>query len=268
MKKAMALAAVLTFLGELAGLLKRTSPDEADGAGGTVVYPVTRQASIKDVIEALGPPHTEVHGLVADGLAVDFEHRLRAGERVTVHPAAFPIDVTKPTLLRPAALPGLAFLVDANAGRLALLLRILGFDAAYDRDITDEDLAEKAALEARVVLSRDRDCLKRSKIVHGRVIRANDPAAQLRDVLTAFGLRPPYAAFTRCTRCNTPLAAVAKDSVLPLLLPKTRRYFEEFHQCPACGQVYWPGSHHDHMLAWIEKLAGEQTNPPASPGAG
>uniref|UniRef100_I2PX94 Twitching motility protein PilT n=1 Tax=Desulfovibrio sp. U5L TaxID=596152 RepID=I2PX94_9BACT len=246
----MADAAELTFRGELTDLLRRPAKD------GVIVYPVTRAASVKDVIEALGPPHTEIHGLLADGRPVAFGHRLSSGERITVLPAAFPIDVTVPTLLRPKALPRLAFAVDANAGRLALFLRTLGFDAAYDRNIEDADLAEQAAREGRVVLSRDRDCLKRSAIVHGRVIRANEPREQLQDVLAAYGLAPPYAAFSRCTRCNTPLVPVDKAAVLPLLLPKTRRYFEEFHQCPDCGRVYWPGSHHEHMADWIRGLGG------------
>lgn len=250
----MALDAVLTFEGELVGLLRRNAPD------GRVVYPVRREASIKDVIEALGPPHTEVYGIEADGTAVGFGHRLSPGEHVLVRPAAFPIDVTRPTLLRPAPLSRLAFLVDANAGRLAMLLRTLGFDAAYDRDIRDEELAEKGAQEGRVVLSRDRTCLKRSAIVHGRVLRANDPMDQLREVIKAFGLFPPYAAFSRCTRCNRPLVPVSKASVLDRLEPRTKKYFQEFHQCPDCGRIYWPGSHHDRMAAWIRKLGGEGTS--------
>lgn len=244
--------AMLFFQGELQSLL------HGRGREGFLRYPVTRAASIKDVVEALGVPHTEVYALVADGEPVGFGHRLSPGENITVLPAVFPIDVTRPTLLRPNPFAALQFVVDANAGRLATWLRLLGFDAAYTKDMEDAALAEFAAVEGRVVLTRDRTCLKRAKIVYGRVIRANDPAAQLRDVLRAFGLVPPYAAFTRCLRCNLPLTPVDKASVLDKLLPKTKKYYETFSQCPACGRIYWAGSHFEHMQSWIENLTGKQ----------
>lgn len=244
--------ATLFFQGELQGLL------HGRGREGFLRYPVTRAASIKDVIEALGVPHTEVYAIVANGQPVDFGYRLSPGEDIIVAPAVFPIDVTHPTLLRPTPFAKLRFVVDANAGRLATWLRLLGFDAAYAKDREDAALAELAAAEGRVVLTRDRTCLKRAKIVYGRVIRANDPVAQLRDVLRAFGLAPPYAAFTRCLRCNLPLTPVDKASVLDKLLPKTKKYYETFSQCPACGRIYWAGSHFEHMRAWIGQLTGNQ----------
>ncbi|EFL51711.1 protein of unknown function DUF82 [Solidesulfovibrio fructosivorans JJ]] len=249
-------AATLRFRGALRELLRRPA------ANGVVVYPVTREASIKDVIEALGPPHTEIHGIIADDRPVGFEHRLAPGERITIEPAVFPIDVFTPTLLRPTPLPlpKQRFVADANVGRLATLLRLLGYDAVYDRDMEDGELARIAAEEGRIALSRDVSCLKRSKIMYGRLIRANDPQEQLRDILRAFGLTPPYGAFTRCLRCNRELAPVDKKDILDRLLPKTKRYYEKFSMCPECGRIYWAGSHYEHMRGWIrEILKGEET---------
>ncbi len=236
------------FQGELVDLLRH--PHQ----GGELRYPVTRQTSVKDALEALGPPHTEVYRLTADGRDIAFSERLLPGMRIEAWPAVFPIDVTKATVLRPDPLPRLAFLADANVGKLATLLRLLGHDTAYDRRFTDTMVAETAAQEGRVVASRDRNCLKRAKIAYGRVVRANDPLTQLRDIVAAFGLKPPYAAFSRCLRCNAPLEGVSKAEVLPLLLPKTRRYFDTFHRCPTCGRVYWPGSHHDRMLELLQDI--------------
>jgi hypothetical protein len=50
--------AVLRFRGDLPELLRRAHSD------GEVRYPVVRRASIKDVAESLGVPHTEIHGLL------------------------------------------------------------------------------------------------------------------------------------------------------------------------------------------------------------
>jgi hypothetical protein len=47
---------------------------------------------------------------------------------------------------------------------------------------------------------------------------------------------------------------VSKRSVLHRLEPLTKRYFDEFHRCPACDQVYWKGSHHNRMLKAVEAV--------------
>ncbi|MCM0756872.1 Mut7-C ubiquitin/RNAse domain-containing protein [Desulfovibrio aminophilus] len=233
---------LLEFAGDLASLVRRPG-------GVAVRYALERRASVKDALEALGVPHTEVYGLFVDGAAVDFGHLLEPGQRVRVEPAAPPVDVAAPTLLRPRALPGLRFLVDENVAKLAPLLRALGFDAARDRRAGDARIARQAAAEGRVVLSRDRALLKRSAIAWGRLVRAAMPLEQLAEVLGLFGVREAPAPFSRCLRCNLELAAVAKRDVLPRLEPKTRLYYDEFSICPGCGRIYWRGSHQEHMRA-------------------
>lgn len=213
-----------------------------------------RRASIKDMIEALGPPHTEVGRIEAGGEERDFAYVPADGDVVRVFPVAPPLDVTRPTRLRPDPLPAPAFLVDANVAKLASLLRLLGLDAAHDPAWRDQDLARLAETERRAVLSRDRGLLKRRGVVFGRLIRAGSPAAQLREVLDHFGLAGPFAPFTRCLRCNVPLEAVSKAAVLPRLQPMTRQAFDRFSRCPSCGRVYWAGSHHDRMLDLLREL--------------
>ena len=242
--------ATLFFHGYLADLLRRGDP--GPDARGMVIYPVTRRAAIKDVIEALGPPHTEVGSIEADGREVGFGHLLEPGEAVNVRPA--PFDVLRPSLLRPEPLPRIAFAVDANVGRLATLLRTLGFDTAYDPTLDDAPLAELAAREGRIVLSKDRSLLKRSLVVFGCLIRADDPHQQLRAVLRLFDLRPPYHLFSRCLLCNVPLERVPKAEIMHRLLPLTKRHYSDFHRCPRCDKIYWPGSHHEHMLERMDEI--------------
>ncbi len=226
--------------GDLASLVRRPG-------GGIARYTLERRASVKDVLEALGVPHTEVYGIKVDGGTVDFGHVLEPGQIVRAEPAAPPVDVTVPTLLRPRALPGLRFLVDENVAKLAPLLRALGFDAVHDRRSGDARIARLAADEGRVVLSRDRALLKRSAITWGRLIRAAMPLEQLVEVLDLFGARKAPAPFSRCLRCNAELAAVDKREVLHRLEPKTRLYYDEFRLCPVCRRIYWRGSHQEHM---------------------
>ncbi len=221
---------------------------------GLVIYPVARRASIKDVIEALGPPHTEIGRIQGPDGDWGFGRILAPGDSVRIFPPAPPVDPRRQTILISYGLAEVKFAVDANVGRLATYLRLLGFDTLYSRSMDDGELVARSVAEGRILLSKDRSLLKRKDVIHGKLIRAEDPREQVREVLDHYGLTPPFRPFSRCLRCNEPLRPVAKDEVLDRLEPLTRKYFEEFHLCPACDQVYWAGSHHDRMLEWLDRL--------------
>ncbi len=250
--------AVLTFDPELRyflGASNRLQPDP--GAALAIDYTLNRRASIKDIVEALGVPHAEVGSLqlVDHGSReIGFGRLLQPGDRVRVCAHPRPRDVFTPTLLRPQPLDAVCFAVDVNAGKLASNLRLLGFDAFYANDVDDGGLADLAAEQGRIVLSKDRALLKRNRIVHGMHIRQEDPEEQLRGVLAAFGLGPPFAAFSRCLRCNIPLEPVAKEKILHRLEPLTKKYYNEFFICPECGRVYWAGSHHEALQERLQAL--------------
>ena len=245
-------SAVLFFAGELTGLLTR--PHDA----GRISYPVDRRASIKDVIEALGVPHTEVYSINSGGAAHGFDLPLEPRMKVAFLPANlsswYPVDVTAPTLLRPAALDSLRFLVDENVAGLVPLLRALGFDATYDRSWDDKEISKRASGEARVVLSRDRALLKRTLITYGRLIRSQTVDEQLVEVLHHFRMNSGDTLFSRCLRCNEVTRCVQKQDVLDLLEPKTKKYFDQFRQCPSCGRVYWRGSHCEKLMERFARL--------------
>jgi uncharacterized protein len=240
--------AVLCFFGEIRDFL---GPDNREAG---VAYPVDRRAAIKDVVEALGIPHTEIGKILVDGREVDFCHLLRPGKTVQVLSHDLPIRVDRAKLLRPRPYPGPRFIVDVNVGKLARLLRILGIDAAYDHEWTDEMIAALGHKEMRVVLSRDKDLLKRSLVEHGRLIRSTRPMEQLAEVLRNFDLKGSFDLFSRCLRCNVALQHVSKEAVLHRLEPKTRQYYHRFQFCPCCERIYWRGSHHERMLEEMKEL--------------
>lgn len=216
-------------------------------------YPVTRRAAIKDVIEALGVPHPEVDAIRVDGTPVGFDYPLGSGNTVDVYPAGAdlpaPVRHLRPPLPRPRR-----FLLDVHLGRLARYLRLLGVDCRYRNHAPDAELAARAEAEGRILLTRDRNLLKRKRIALGRFVRADAPFAQLEEVVRAFGLWDELAPFTRCTRCNGRLVTVDKATVEHRLEPLTRRYVDDFLQCQRCGQVYWHGSHVARMRALVERL--------------
>lgn len=222
-----------------------------------VVQAVTRSASVKDVLESFGLPHTEVGEIFGNGQPVDFSWPVTEGQEFDIFPVLPPWDVRSPSLLRPVPLPAIRFLADANVGRLARYLRLAGFDTLYDWRWDDDRIVAAVRRENRIVLSRDLGLLKRKQIDFGRCIRTSEPAAQLREVLGLLNLTGEMHPFTRCLECNTPLQQVEKGEVLHRLEPLTKKYYDNFSRCPGCDRIYWPGSHKEKMrelLAAQEKL--------------
>jgi uncharacterized protein with PIN domain len=221
---------------------------------------LSRRTSVKDLIESLGVPHTEVEVILANGKSVDFSYIVKREDDLSIYPMFESVDVTPILKLREEPLRDTRFVLDCHLGRLARYLRQFGFDTLYRNDYTDDELADTSAAEHRILLTRDRNLLKRSIITHGYFIREHDPRKQLDEVIRRFDLRNRIVPFGRCTRCNGMVEAVDKNTVEHLLEPKTRQYFDEFWQCTGCGQVYWEGSHVRHMLKLTDEVLNSETD--------
>lgn len=222
--------------------------------GRAFEYAFRGAPSVKDVIESLGIPHTEVDLVLADGEPVDFSWHLRDGARVSVYPVFESLDVSPASRLRPIPLRVVRFVVDGHLGRLARHLRMLGFDTVWSPDPGDEALARVSAEEHRILLTRDRGLLKRGNVTHGYLVRSADPVYQLVEVAHRLDLVRAFRPFTRCIRCNGELEPVPKASVLEGLPPKVRERHEDFRRCASCGRVYWAGSHHDRMRRLVHRV--------------
>lgn len=219
------------------------------------LHEIDRRASIKDVIEALGVPHTEVDLILMNGESVGFDHIPEDGDRISVYPVFERLDIAPLNRLRPRPLRDPAFVVDVNLGRLARYLRLLGFDAWYRNDYEDAAIADIAVETGRIVLTRDRNLLKYSRITHGCFVHHTDPEAQAREVLERLDLYRLIRPFHRCTRCNGLIRSVGKGEIAHRLPPLTRRYYEEFWECTGCGQLYWKGAHQEPMQALVARLS-------------
>jgi hypothetical protein len=212
------------------------------------------RASIKDMIESLGVPHTEVDLILVQGCSVDFSYIVQDGDRISVYPVFESLDISPLTALHPRPLRVSRFVLDTHLGRLARYLRMLGFDTLYRNDYTDAELARTSSAEGRILLTRDRGLLKRRIITHGYFVRETQPRRQLREILERLDLRGASRPFRRCTACNGLLAPVAKDRILARLKPDTRRHFNEFWICAGCSRIYWKGSHYEHMREFLHRL--------------
>lgn len=213
----------------------------------------TGQPTVKELVESLGVPHTEVDLILVDGVSAGFDRQLRDGERVSVYPAFRSFDVSEVTLVRPEPLPEIRFVLDVHLGKLASYLRMAGFDTLYSRSASDCELADCSASERRILLTFDRGLLKRKNVVYGYCVRSREPATQLREVLDRFGLSDRLRPFSRCMSCNGVLERAAKAEVFDRLPEKVREYADEFTVCRSCGRIYWKGSHYEKMKEIIKK---------------
>ena len=220
-------------------------------------YTFTRTPSIKDTIEAIGVPHTEVDLILVDGKSVDFGFRLSGGERVAVYPMFERFDITPLNRLRAQPLRDIRFVLDVHLGKLARYLRMLGLDAKYDKDYDDETIISLSEREHRIILTRDRGILKHGSVSHGHWIRETDPEAQLREIVIAFDLRTRFRPFTRCMNCNGEIHAIAQGDITGKVPDRIRASYDNFSMCRSCERIYWPGSHFDRMTDLIERLKVE-----------
>lgn len=208
-------------------------------------YPVEIVArdSIKDLIEAQGIPHTEIDFILVNGNAVGFDTIVAENDRISVYPyfGNFPIPieqrVSEPYPYEPR------FVLDVHLGRLAVYLRLLGFNTLYFGNMQDEDLAEISAREGRILLSRDRGLLKRKIVRFGRYIHSIWPQEQLVEVARRYHLLEQSHPFTRCTVCNGSLLEVDMHVVETEIPAETRANINRCWRCEECGKVYWKGSH-------------------------
>ena len=219
-----------------------------------VGYHLERRASIKDILEAIGLPHTEIGAILGRECQYSFAHIPEPGQRLRIRAVQPGLDVTRPTLLRPEPLPAFRFLVDINVGKLARLLRMAGLDTNYEPGLSDGELAALAGTGPYILLSRNRELLKRKEVVHGRLIRAGQPEEQLFEVIDLYDLSDALKPFCRCLACNTLLLPVQKKTILDRLEPLTRKYYHRFKICPGCGRIYWQGSHHAHMMRLVRRI--------------
>jgi len=206
-------------------------------------YDCARSATVKNAIEALGVPHTEVELIVANGVSVDFSYRVQEGDRIAVYPMFEALDVRPLLRVRPEPLRRLRFIADAHLGGLARLLRMLGFDTLYNNRLHDDDIREIAVREGRVVLTRDRELLKCRDITHGCFVHAIKPMDQWKEVVTRLQLESDAQPFTLCLHCNEPLRTIDKADVVHQLPENVAKYYHRFCTCPACNRIYWEGSH-------------------------
>lgn len=147
------------------------------------------------------------------------------------------------------------FVVDANVGKLARWLRMIGYDTMFINDIDDDMLVAIGLGEKRVLLTKDTQIMLRRVVTSGKLrallIKDDDAKTQLRQVVETMKLNRRRQ-FTRCLECNEPLVPRSKDDVRDLVPPYVFQTQSQYVQCPVCNRIYWRGTHWQRMNYELE----------------
>lgn len=215
--------------------------------------------SVKDLIESFSVPHVEVDLILVNGESTGFERIVGDSDRVSVYPAFRYIEIDEVSMIQRSEQGGSRFVLDVHLGTLARYLRLLGFDADYDSQRDDPEIARIAYEEDRILLTRDRRLLMRNSVERGRIIRNKDPLLQAAEVLERFGLCGKIKPFTRCIQCNGTIESIQIDSqeykeIEGQIPPGVKSWCSDYQRCRSCGKIYWRGSHYDNMAKLIDRI--------------
>ena len=170
--------------------------------------------SIKDMIEALGVPHTEIDLILVNGKSVDFNYTLQDNDRISVYPVFESFNIKGVTLVRKTPLRRHKFIADINLGNIVKYMRVLGFDLYYDSLLSTRKIIEISKRENRIILTKSRRLLKLKKVTHGVFIHPGTTTEQIRQIIDYLDIKDNIKPFSRCLRCNTQLKIISNEKCL------------------------------------------------------
>ena len=217
-------------------------------------YNYIDRASVKDIIESLGVPHTEVDMILVNDNSVGFDYLIKDSDDISVYPLFESFDVSEVQHLRPKPLRNPKFIADIHLGKLARYLRMVGFDVLYKNNFDDDEIVKISLEEKRAILTKGRGILKRNDVTHGYWVRSSKVKAQVVEIIKRFDLKKLIEEFTRCIECNSMLESISKKEVINELPPKVSSSQNSFSVCPSCKKVYWKGTHYQRMLSFIKTI--------------
>ncbi len=238
----------IVFHGNLFELLSKKLKSSEVG------YSLNRRATIKDIIESLGIPHTEVGKIEKGEEQLTFHHIGVAGEPYHIYPFTCDTPVLRPTILRPLPFSSISFIADDTVGKLRRNMRMAGLDtsAAPLKPLTE--IAASATQQQRILITRNRDLLKCKDVIFGQLVRSGDHVIQLREVFCRYTFAERPIPFSRCLECNIFLLDAQKKDILDELQPLTRKYYFSFKKCPGCTRIFWHGSHLEKMRGIVNSV--------------
>jgi len=149
----------------------------------------------------------------------------------------------------------LKFIADGMLGKLMRWLRMLGHNVKYSNKLDDAQLIAIAKKERRILLTRDLELYQQAtaKGVQAFYVNGQTQAENLAKVSQKFGICLDIdMAKSRCPKCNVQVKPIPKEKVADKVEKSTFAYYNEFWECPKCGQIYWQGAHWTRIRKTLE----------------
>ena len=149
----------------------------------------------------------------------------------------------------------LKFIADGMLGKLARWLRMLGHNVEYSSKLDDAQLIAVAKKEQRFLLTRDLELYQQATAKGTNVfyLEGKTEAEKLAQLAKRFNIKLEIDMTTsRCTKCNTRVKPIPKEKVADRIEKSTFSYYNDFWECPKCGQIYWQGAHWTRIRKTLE----------------
>lgn len=147
------------------------------------------------------------------------------------------------------------FIADGMLGKLTRWLRMLGHNVKYSNKLDDAQLMAIAKKERRILLTRDLELYQQAtaKGVQAFYVDGQTEAENLAKIAQKFGISLDIdMAKSRCPKCNAQVKPISKEKVAGKVEETTYTYYNEFWECPKCGQIYWQGAHWTRIRRTLE----------------
>jgi len=141
-------------------------------------------------------------------------------------------------------------------GTLAKWLRFTGYDTFYaNATMDDRELMNIAKKEKRIIITRDKQLIQKSKKENLQVIeiKTTDLDKQLKHVLNNVDTKRA-GILSRCSLCNTILQRIDKCDVKNRVPKKVFENNKEFWFCKKCNKIYWKGTHYTKIVRRIDAV--------------
>ncbi|MEM0057665.1 MAG: Mut7-C RNAse domain-containing protein [Candidatus Bathyarchaeia archaeon] len=147
------------------------------------------------------------------------------------------------------------FIADGMLGKLTRWLRMLGHNVKYSNKLDDAQLIAIAKKERRILLTRDLELYQQAaaKGIQAFYVNGQTEAENLAKIAQKFGISLDVdMKRSRCPKCNAQVKPIPKEKVAGRVEETTYAHYNEFWECPKCGQIYWQGAHWTRIRKTLE----------------
>ena len=183
------------------------------------------------------------------------------------------------------------FLTDEMEGNLTNWLRFLGYDTRYAKEyesmygtpVADDDLIKQCFLEHRILITRDRDMIRRFEKRYRKLLDLNqdeylkfdvsedkspcillfthDFAENMSEIYKKFKIRLSYDSnVARCSNCNSNIKEVKNKKKIKDKIPESVfQNINDYWICcnENCNKIYWIGGHFKDIFRKLSEIKRE-----------